>query len=112
MKNPDRKTVSRLVELPNIGKAIEADLRLVGIDHPEKLIGKDPFKLYDDLCIVSGKKHDPCVIDVFMSAVHFMEGGKPLPWWAFTNKRKNILPVNKRGKKIKYPARRISVDQI
>jgi hypothetical protein len=41
MKNPDRKTVSQLVALPNIGKAMAADLQLIGIDHPKKLIGKD-----------------------------------------------------------------------
>ncbi len=40
MKNPDRKTVSKLEELPNIGKAIAGDLRLVGIQRPQELIGK------------------------------------------------------------------------
>ena len=85
---PDRKTLSRLQELPNVGKAIAKDLRLIGIDNPRKLIGKDPFELYDALSITSGKKHDPCVIDVFMSVVYFMEGGEPLPWWSFTDERK------------------------
>ena len=88
MKNPDREKVSLLEELPNIGKAIAADLRLIGIDHPRKLIGKDPFELYKVLCTETGKSHDPCVIDVFMSIVHFMEGGDPLPWWSFTDERK------------------------
>jgi hypothetical protein len=88
MKNPDRKTVSRLEDLPNIGKAMAEDLRLIGIDHPKKLIGKDPFKLYVALCKESGAKQDPCVIDVFMAAVHFIEGGEPLPWWSFTEERK------------------------
>jgi hypothetical protein len=91
MKNPDRKTVSRLVELPNIGKAIENHLQLIGIDRPRKLIGKDPFSLYEKLCTISGKRHDPCVLDVFISAVHFMEGGDPLPWWSFTDERKENL---------------------
>ena len=40
------------------------------------------------LCAATGKRHDPCVIDVFMSAVHFMDGGEPLPWWSFTQERK------------------------
>ena len=92
MKNPDRKTLSRLQELPNVGKAIAKDLRLIGIDNPRKLIGKDPFELYDALSITSGKKHDPCVIDVFMSVVCFMEGGEPLPWWSFTDERKKHFP--------------------
>jgi hypothetical protein len=91
MKNPNRETVSRLEELPNIGKAMADDLHLIGIDHPRKLIGKDPFKLYQELSMTSGKKHDPCVIDVCMSVIHFMEGGDPLPWWSFTDERKRRI---------------------
>jgi len=91
MKDPDRNIVSRLDALPNIGKAMSKDLHLIGIDHPRMLIGKEPFKLYEALCTASGKKHDPCVIDVFMSAIHFMEGGDPLPWWSFTEKRKKYI---------------------
>ena len=97
MKNPDRKTVSQLIELPNIGKAMADVLQLVGIDHPKKLIGRDPFELYEALYAASGKRHDPCVIDVFMSVIHFMEGGDPLPWWSFTDKRKkHITQQNQR----------------
>jgi hypothetical protein len=95
MKNPDRKTVSRLESLPNIGKATADDLRLIGIDHPKKLLGKDPFKLYDKLCKAIGTKQDPCVLDVFMAAVHFMESGDPLPWWSFTDERKQLLRARK-----------------
>ena len=88
MKNPDRDKVSRLDALPNIGKAMAADLHLIGIDHPRQLVGREPLKMFEDLCAATGYRHDPCVLDVFMSAVHFMEGGEPLPWWAFTQKRK------------------------
>ncbi|PIE45500.1 MAG: mitomycin resistance protein [Gammaproteobacteria bacterium] len=91
MKNPDRKKVSRLDALPNIGKAIMTDLHLINIDHPKQLIGMEPLKMYEDLCAVTGKKHDLCVLDVFISAVHFMEGGEPLPWWSFTQERKKYL---------------------
>lgn len=99
MKNPDRETVSRLDELPNIGKAIAHDLQLIGIDHPKRLIGKAPLELYDKLCSRTGKRHDPCVIDVFMSVIHFMQGGDPLPWWSFTDERKKLVG------KIKNPAK-------
>lgn len=81
-------TASRLEELPNIGRAMAADLRLIGIDHPDQLAGKDAFALYDELCAISGKRHDPCVIDIFLSAVHYMESGESLPWWKFTPGRK------------------------
>ncbi|MBW2328952.1 MAG: helix-hairpin-helix domain-containing protein [Deltaproteobacteria bacterium] len=91
MKNPNRTTVLRLEELPNIGKAMAGDLRLIGINSPKELIRKNPFELYDKLCAKSGKRHDPCVIDVFMSVVRFMEGGDALPWWAFTEERKGMI---------------------
>ena len=91
MKSPDRNTVSQLEELPNIGKAIGKDLRLIGIDRPQELIGKSAFNLYSALCSKKGQRIDHCVIDVFMSVIHYMEGGESLPWWAFTKKRKQIL---------------------
>ncbi len=98
MKNPDRNSVSRLDALPNIGRAIAADLALIGIDHPAKLAGRDPFAMYSELCAVTGKRHDPCVLDVFISVVHFMEGGEPLPWWSFTERRKRYLTRQQEGK--------------
>jgi len=91
MKNPDRNSVSQLAELPNIGKAIAQDLKLIGIEHPLQLIGKDAYELYEALGVVLGKRQDPCVIDVFLSVITFMEGGDPLPWWSFTDERKNYL---------------------
>jgi len=100
MKNPDRTTASHLEVLPNIGKAMAGDLRLIGIDSPKELIGKNPFELYDKLCAKSGKRHDPCVIDVFMSVVRFMEGGDALPWWAFTEERKGMIAELRRAKEI------------
>lgn len=94
MKNPNRETVSRLDALPNIGPAMAKDLQLIGIEHPQQLIGKNPLEMYESLCRLSGAKHDPCVIDVFMSVVHFMESGEPLPWWSFTDKRKALRDRN------------------
>jgi len=91
MKNPDRETISELVELPNIGKAMANALQSIGIDHPKKLVGKDPFELFEALCAKTGKRSDPCVFDVFMSVIYFMEGGEPLPWWSFTDQRKESI---------------------
>jgi len=72
-------------------KLISSDLRLIGISKPQNLIEKNPFDLYDKLCIKKGEHVDHCVIDVFMSVVDFMEGGNPQPWWNFTQKRKEIF---------------------
>ena len=91
MKTPNRDKISQLEDLPNIGKAMVRDLRLVGIQHPKDLIGKDAYELYDELCRVTGNKHDPYVPDVFLSVVNFMEGGVAKPWWAFTAERKKCM---------------------
>ena len=88
MKNPDRTTVTRLEHLPNIGKAMAADLRLLGIELPQQLIGRDPLQLYHALEHATGQRHDPCVLDTFMAAIDFMEGGEARPWWLFTGERK------------------------
>jgi len=94
MKNPDRNTVSQLESLPNIGRAMAGDLRKVGIQLPRDLRGENAYRLYDALCIITGKRHDPCVIDVFLSVIDFMEGGEAEPWWKFTAARKNYLENN------------------
>ena len=88
MKNPNRNTVSRLEDLPNIGPAMADDLRLLDIQHPQQLRGKNAYQMHRDLCKLSNKEHAPCVIDVFLAAVDFMDGGKAQPWWNFTEERK------------------------
>lgn len=90
MKQPDRERISKLEELPNIGRAISQKLQLIGITHPKQLIGKQAFDLHRSLCEKTGEQVDPCVIDAFMSAIHFMEGGETRPWWAYTEPRKRI----------------------
>jgi hypothetical protein len=87
----DRNKVRTLTDLPNIGKAMAADLQLLGIDKPADLIGRDAFQLYEDLCHITRSRHDPCVIDVFISVVKFMQGEPALPWWEFTSERKATL---------------------
>ncbi|MES3025586.1 MAG: helix-hairpin-helix domain-containing protein [Pseudomonadota bacterium] len=86
-----REHVRRLEDLPNIGKACAADLRQLGIETPQGLIGRNALDLFEELCIVTGVRHDPCMLDVFMSIVSFMEGGQALPWWSFTEQRKQML---------------------
>lgn len=87
----DRNKITRLTDLPNIGKAAAADLHLLNINVPNDLINRDAFQLYDDLCHLTQAKHDPCVIDVFMSVIDFMQGQPARPWWDYTVERKKIL---------------------
>ncbi|MGB8337549.1 MAG: helix-hairpin-helix domain-containing protein [Burkholderiales bacterium] len=83
-----RALVVKLTDLPNIGKAGADDLRLLGIHEPSQLIGKCPFEMYDKLCEKTATRHDPCVIDVFISITRFMNGEEAQPWWKFTEDRK------------------------
>ena len=86
-----REQVLRLTDLPNIGKAGEADLLLLGIAQPEQLIGMCPYQMYERLCAQTNTEHDPCVIDVFISITRFMGGEEPKPWWEFTAERKQRI---------------------
>lgn len=87
----DRDKVKTLTDLPNIGKAMARDLCLIGIEEPQQLAGKSAYELYDALCEITEKRQDPCVIDVFLSITHFMNGGDPAPWWKYTEERKKAL---------------------
>jgi Pathogenicity locus len=79
-----------LEQLPNIGPALAADLRRLGIRHPGELRSRDPFQLYQALCQATGKRQDPCVLDTFMAATDFMRGAAPAPWWHYTAQRKQV----------------------
>jgi Pathogenicity locus len=79
-----------LEQLPNIGPALAAELRRLGIRHPGELRSRDPFQLYQALCQATGKRQDPCVLDTFMAATDFMRGAAPAPWWHYTAQRKQV----------------------
>lgn len=84
----DRTRLRTFTDLPNIGPAMARDFETLGFSAPAQLEGKDPLVLYDALCAATGVRHDPCVLDVFMSVTRFLAGEPPQPWWAFTAERK------------------------
>ncbi len=85
-----RDRLRKLTDLPNVGPAMAGDFELLGIESPEQLKGRDPLDLYHDLCRKTGVRHDPCVLDTFMSVTSFMNGAKPRVWWEFTAERKRL----------------------
>ena len=91
MRPTDRAKIAALEDLPNVGKAVAADLRELGIRAPAQLKHKDPYVLYDRLNRRTGVRHDPCLLDTFIAAVRFVEGGPAKPWWAYTAERKRAL---------------------
>ena len=80
-----------LETIPNIGPAIAADLRLLGIAVPADLIGQNPYTMYLALCDLTGVRQDPCVLDTFIAATRFMAGAPPQPWWHYTAERKRTF---------------------
>lgn len=86
-----RGTVAKLEDIPNVGPATAGDFLLLGITTPADLRGQDAYALYETLCRKTGVRHDPCVIDVFLAAVRYMDGNPAKPWWAYTAERKREL---------------------
>ncbi|MDO1509820.1 MULTISPECIES: helix-hairpin-helix domain-containing protein [unclassified Neisseria] len=76
----NREQARRLTDSPNIGNASAQDL-----------IGRNAYAMYDKLCMRNGQKIAPCTINVFLSAVDFINDGKPKPRRAYTTQRKTCL---------------------
>jgi hypothetical protein len=87
-KKVNRNRLNCLEDLPNIGPAMAGDLRILGIEKPVDLVGQDPYVMYEQLCSRTGLRQDPCVLDVFISVIRFMNGSSAQPWWDFTAERK------------------------
>ncbi len=92
MKASTASEAVKLQRLPNIGPAMVEDFKALGITRPAQLNGADPFALYRRLCKITATRHDPCVLDTFISAVRFMEGEPARPWWHYTAERKRQYP--------------------
>lgn len=86
-----RMRMTALEDLPNVGAAIAADFVRLGIRTPRELVGRDPYALYDELNRITGKRHDPCLLDTFIAVVRFIEGAPTRPWWKYTAERKRTL---------------------
>ncbi len=80
-----------LTDIPNIGKSLAADLRGLGLTTPQHVREMDPLETYEQLRGPMGQRHDPCVLDTFLAAHDFMNGGRKQPWWNFTARRKALL---------------------
>ena len=92
------RDLARLEDIPNIGPAVAADLRQLGIALPDDLPGRDPYQMYDDLCRLTGQRHDPCLLDTFIAVVRYMQGEPKKPWWKYTAERKKVLAARATAK--------------
>lgn len=90
------QTFVQLQTLPNVGPATAGDLIRLGVASLDDLSRRDPRELYDALARLDGVRHDPCVLDVFAAAVHAARTGKAIPWWEFSDARREALAPTSR----------------
>jgi len=82
----------RLRDLVSVGPAMVRDFELLGIESVSQLARRNPVKLYEQLCMKTGKAQDICCLDVFQAAVAQARDPK-LPmekrvWWYWSRQRK------------------------
>ncbi len=82
--------MGELRKIPGVGKAVEEDLKQLGINRIEELKGLNPQGLYDELCKVQNSQIDRCMLYVFRCAIYFAshKNHKPelLKWWNWKDK--------------------------
>ena len=76
-----------LTAIPNVGPAVARKLRSLDVEGVDDLRGADAEELFERLCAMEGRRHDPCLLDTFTAAVDYANGGRPRPWWEFSRER-------------------------
>jgi len=84
-----------LSDLVSVGPAAVRDLERLGVQSVQELARRNPEKLYEQLCEVTGQTHDICCLDVFRAAVAQARNPR-LPaaqrqWWYWSRVRKRNL---------------------
>ena len=82
----------QLRDLVSIGPAMLRDFELLGVRTVAQLARRNPEKMYETLCQITGQAHDICCLDVFRAAVAQAKDPN-LPcderlWWHWSRKRK------------------------
>jgi hypothetical protein len=82
----------RLQDLISVGPAIARDFERLGVCTVAQLARRNPERLYEGLCHVTGQAQDICCLDVFRAAV--AQARNPLlpaeqcQWWYWSRRRK------------------------
>ena len=82
----------RLEDLVSVGPAMIRDFKLLGIHSVAQLSRRNPLKMYEKLCEVTGQAVDLCCLDVFRAAVAQARNpklpGEKCEWWYWSRRRK------------------------
>jgi hypothetical protein len=85
---PTDAAPTALTAIPNVGPAVARKLLALDVTCLDDLRGRDPDELFEQLCAMDGRRHDPCLLDTFTAAVAYADGGPARPWWEFSRERK------------------------
>ena len=88
MPSATASELAQLTSIPNVGPAVARKLHALGIREPADLEGGDPHELFERLCALDGRRHDPCLLDTFVAAVAYADGAPARPWWHYSRERK------------------------
>ena len=81
-----------LNDLISVGPAIARDFEMLGVRSIAQLARRNPEKLYEKLCVVTGQTQDICCLDAFRAAV--AQARDPLlpleqcQWWYWSRRLK------------------------
>ena len=93
------KDMRELDDLVSVGPAMRRDFERLGIRRVTELARRNPEKLYEQLCAVTGQRQDICVLDTFRAAVAQARNPR-LPaaqcnWWYYSRIRKGKMEKRK-----------------
>ncbi|HXX02307.1 MAG TPA: helix-hairpin-helix domain-containing protein [Candidatus Acidoferrales bacterium] len=82
----------RLQDLISVGPAMVRDFQILGVRSVSALARRNPEKLYEKLCQLTGQAQDICCLDLFRAAVEQARNPR-LPaeqcqWWYWSRRRK------------------------
>lgn len=82
----------RLQDLISVGPAMARDFNILGIYSVAQLARRNPEKLYEKLCQITGQSVDICCLDVFRAAVAQAQNPhlavEQCQWWYWSRRRK------------------------
>jgi hypothetical protein len=82
----------RLQDLISVGPAMLRDFELLKVRSISQLARRDPRKMYEKLCRITGQRIDVCCLDTLQAAV--AQARNPLlsaekcQWWYWSRRRK------------------------
>ena len=80
---------SQLTAIPNVGPAVARKLErlevtgVCGASGPRLAGGSSR-----GVCLLEGRRLDPCLLDTFVVAVDYADGGPARHWWEYSRERK------------------------